>query len=124
MNAKNPVWGGTIEDERGRQLMEFTLSKGLAFLNDEESPPTFDGSTGRSWIDTTLADCITAESIFKWKVDSEPSCSDHKSITFSIYAGRHKSIKSNRFRLKNLDLVVLRTSLTHHKFLPVVTQVH
>ncbi|GBM75744.1 Retrovirus-related Pol polyprotein from type-1 retrotransposable element R1 [Araneus ventricosus] len=105
-------FGAETEDERGRLLLEFALSKGLAFINDDESPPTFDGSTRRSWIDTTIADPITAESIFKWRVDSEPSCSDHNSISFSMYAGKHKPKKSNRFRIKNLYPVVLRSSLT------------
>ncbi|GBN79624.1 hypothetical protein AVEN_125807-1 [Araneus ventricosus] len=50
LNAKNQVWGGTTEDERGSLLMEFALSFGLAIENNEDSPPTFDGSMGRSLI--------------------------------------------------------------------------
>ncbi|GBN63114.1 hypothetical protein AVEN_138110-1 [Araneus ventricosus] len=41
-NSKSPEWGSDIEDERGRQLMEFVLSKGLAIVNEEDTIPTFE----------------------------------------------------------------------------------
>ncbi|GBM63084.1 hypothetical protein AVEN_68540-1 [Araneus ventricosus] len=55
-NSKIPVWGSDIEDERGCELQEFALSKGLAVVNDETTIPTFEGSQGRSWVDITICD--------------------------------------------------------------------
>ncbi|GBL72655.1 hypothetical protein AVEN_127905-1 [Araneus ventricosus] len=77
-NSKSPVWGSDVEDERGRQLMEFVLSKGQAIVNEEDTIPTFEGSRGRSWVDITISDPLLLDNIFKWKVDLEPTCSDHK----------------------------------------------
>ncbi|GBM47990.1 hypothetical protein AVEN_34329-1 [Araneus ventricosus] len=65
---------------------------------------------GRSWIDITMADRVTADNIFKWTVGKEPSCSDHNSISFSMYAGKNARYKPNRFKLKNLDPVALKTA--------------
>ncbi|GBN19488.1 hypothetical protein AVEN_114452-1 [Araneus ventricosus] len=110
-NDKHPVWGGSTEDDRGILLLEFALAKGLAILNNQDSPPTFDGSTGRSWVDITLADPATASNIFKWEVDAEPTCSDHRSISFSMYASKRPVHKTNRFRLQNLDPVALKQAL-------------
>ncbi|GBM54901.1 hypothetical protein AVEN_77812-1 [Araneus ventricosus] len=87
-NAKSPIWGGTQEDERGKDLADFAFSRGLAILNEETSPPTFKGSRGRSWIDITLCDAPFIENIFKWKVDMEVTSSDHNSISFSLYTGK------------------------------------
>ncbi|GBN68074.1 Retrovirus-related Pol polyprotein from type-1 retrotransposable element R1 [Araneus ventricosus] len=112
LNAKNSLWGGNTSDDRGNQLLEFTLSRGLSVLNEENSPPTFEGSTGRSWIDTTIGDVFTLDSISKWKVDTEPTGSDHNSISFSLYTGNTKKRKQNRFRLANLDPVRLRNALS------------
>ncbi|GBN91934.1 hypothetical protein AVEN_235984-1 [Araneus ventricosus] len=64
-NAKSPLWGGSIEDERGRQLLEFILSKGLAVVNEEDSPPTFDGGRGMSWVDITFSDPGLLQDILK-----------------------------------------------------------
>ncbi|GBL82181.1 Retrovirus-related Pol polyprotein from type-1 retrotransposable element R1, partial [Araneus ventricosus] len=83
-NSKSPVWGSDIEDERGRQLMEFVLSKGLAIVNEEDTIPTFEGAQGRSWVDLTISDPELLENIFKWQVDIEPTNSDHNSIAFSL----------------------------------------
>ncbi|GBN91927.1 Retrovirus-related Pol polyprotein from type-1 retrotransposable element R1 [Araneus ventricosus] len=111
-NAKHPVWGGNTEDDRGILLLEFSLSKGLAILNNQDCPPpTFDGATARSGVDITLADPATASNIFKWEVDAEPTCSDHRSISFSMYASKRPVHKANRFRLQNLDPVALKQAL-------------
>ncbi|GBL74313.1 hypothetical protein AVEN_235300-1 [Araneus ventricosus] len=64
-NAKSPVWSSKIEDDRGKELVDFALSRRLAIVN-ENSPPTFDGSRGTSWIDVTLCDAPMIEYIFKW----------------------------------------------------------
>ncbi|GBN25120.1 Retrovirus-related Pol polyprotein from type-1 retrotransposable element R1 [Araneus ventricosus] len=111
-NSKSPVWGSDVEDERGRQLMEFVLSKGLAIVNEEDTIPTFDGSRGRSWVDITISDPLLLDNIFKWKVDLEPTCSDHNSISFSLYTGKKtKPRKHRRFNLKNINILSLRSSL-------------
>ncbi|GBN35900.1 Retrovirus-related Pol polyprotein from type-1 retrotransposable element R1 [Araneus ventricosus] len=111
LNAKSPTWGGNTQDERGSLLLEFTLSRSLAVIN-ENSPPTFDGSTGRSWIDTTIVDTFMLDRISKWRVDAEPTGSDHNSISFSLYTGNTIKRKPNRYRLANLDPVALRSALS------------
>ncbi|GBM04605.1 hypothetical protein AVEN_75568-1 [Araneus ventricosus] len=110
-NSKSPVWGSDVEDERGRQLMEFVLSKGLAIVNEEDTIPTFDGSRGRSWVDIIISDPLLLDNIFKWKVDLEPTCSGHNSISFSLYTGKTKPRKHRRFNLKNINILSLRSSL-------------
>ncbi|GBM42202.1 Retrovirus-related Pol polyprotein from type-1 retrotransposable element R1 [Araneus ventricosus] len=111
-NSKSPVWGSDIEDERGRQLMEFVLSKGLAIVNDEDTIPTFEGSQGRSWVDITISDPELLENIFKWQVDVEPTNSDHNSIAFSLYTDRKITKKKNRrFNLEKISILSLRTFL-------------
>ncbi|GBO11879.1 Retrovirus-related Pol polyprotein from type-1 retrotransposable element R1 [Araneus ventricosus] len=110
-NAKSPLWGGSIEDERGRQLLEFILSKGLAVVNEEDSPPTFDGGRGMSWVDITFSDPCLLQDIFKWQVDAEPSCSDHHSISFSLFNTHSPSRATRRFRLNYINLAKLRTLL-------------
>ncbi|GBL74323.1 hypothetical protein AVEN_235307-1 [Araneus ventricosus] len=87
-NAKSPIWGGTQEDDRGKSLADFAFSKGLAILNEENSPPTFDGSRGKSWIDVSLCDAPLIENIFKWQVDMEVTSSDHNSISFTLYTDK------------------------------------
>ncbi|GBN63100.1 hypothetical protein AVEN_138099-1 [Araneus ventricosus] len=82
-NSKSPVWGRDSEDERGRQLMEFVLSKGLAIVKEEDTIPTFEGSRIRSWVDITISDPFLLENIFQWRVDVEPTNSDHNSILHS-----------------------------------------
>ncbi|GBM20381.1 hypothetical protein AVEN_222089-1 [Araneus ventricosus] len=76
------------------------------------TPPTFDGSRGQSWIDTTFCDTSMIENIFKWQVDMEPSCSDHHSISFSLYTGKTPTRRKKRTRLDNLDLVTFRKELS------------
>ncbi|GBO35019.1 Retrovirus-related Pol polyprotein from type-1 retrotransposable element R1 [Araneus ventricosus] len=112
-NAKSPIWGGTQEDDRGQSLAALAFSKGLAILNEETSPPTFDGSRGQSWIDVTLCDAPLIENIFKWQVDMEVTSSDHNSISFSLYASKHKARSNSirRTKLEDLDLVTFRRLL-------------
>ncbi|GBL73687.1 hypothetical protein AVEN_230681-1 [Araneus ventricosus] len=114
-NAKSPVWGGTQEDDRGKCLVNFALSRGLAILNDENSPPTFYGSRGISWIDVLFCDASLIENIFKCQVDMVATCSDHNSISFSLYTGK---IVANgkirrRTKLANLELATFRRELSN-----------
>ncbi|GBO42074.1 hypothetical protein AVEN_124522-1 [Araneus ventricosus] len=110
-NSKSPLWGGSIEDERGRQLLEFILSKGLAIANEEDSPPTFDGEQGMSWVDITVCDPGLLQDIFKWKVDAEPSCSDHHSISFTLYNSLKPNRSARRFNLRHINPPKLRINL-------------
>ncbi|GBN71132.1 hypothetical protein AVEN_242871-1 [Araneus ventricosus] len=112
-NAKSPVWSSTIEDDRGKELVDFALSQRLAIVNEENSPPTFDGSRGASWIDVTLCDAPMIEHIFKWQVDMEPTSSDHNSISFSLYTDKTSVPKKTRTKLENLYLGTFRSELAN-----------
>ncbi|GBN04427.1 hypothetical protein AVEN_230449-1 [Araneus ventricosus] len=109
-NSKSPVWGGNIEDESGRQLLESILSKGLAIVN-EDSIPTIDGAQGYSWFDITISNPNLHQSIFQWKVDIEPTCSDHNRISFTLYAEKIKIQHTLSFNCKNINISKLRTFL-------------
>ncbi|KAF8768425.1 hypothetical protein HNY73_021248 [Argiope bruennichi] len=100
-NVKSTIWGDDFEDYRGRILLEFLFSKGLVVLNDENSPPTFGVSLGRSWIDITISEPILSENIFKWKIYLEPTSSDHNSISFSLSTERPKMFKDDRIYIEN-----------------------
>ncbi|GBM63902.1 Putative protein in type-1 retrotransposable element R1DM [Araneus ventricosus] len=109
-NSKSPVWGSDVEDERGRELLEFVLSKGLTVVNEENIITTFEGSRGKSWVDITISDPHIYEHIFKWRVDLEPTASDHNSISFSLYTGKSK--KSCRFHLNNINTLKFRNLIS------------
>ncbi|GBN11689.1 Putative protein in type-1 retrotransposable element R1DM [Araneus ventricosus] len=111
-NAKSPVWGGQEEDERGRQLLEFILARSLVVLNDDGSLPIFDGHQGNSWIDVSICDPLLFDNVSKWKVDLEPTGSDHKSVSFSLYTGKKPSIKTPRFTLEQLDPLLFNSHLS------------
>ncbi|GBM50983.1 hypothetical protein AVEN_114631-1 [Araneus ventricosus] len=110
-NSKIPVWGGTIENEHGRQLMELILSKRLLIINEEDSLPTFDGSRGNSWVDLTICDPNFHNSIFQWKVDIEPTGSDHNSISFTLYSEKSKYRLQRRLNCNKINISKLRSSL-------------
>lgn len=92
-NAKNPLWGGVIEDERGTLLSEFFIANSLNILNNPNSPPTFETRNGSSWIDLVVISMSLLQFCQSWEVLEEPSCSDHKYISYTIFGTLNLSIK-------------------------------
>ncbi|GBN34566.1 hypothetical protein AVEN_59593-1 [Araneus ventricosus] len=64
-----------------------------------------------SWMDITFSDPGLLQDIFKWQVDTDPSCSDHQSISFTLYNTHSPSRSTRRFRLNYINLTKLRTLL-------------
>lgn len=84
-NSKNPAWGGAQLDQRGEQLTEFILAHDLFIINDPDSPPTFNTTNGRSWIDLTLCTHNLIRYINSWEVMDELSGSDHNYIKLELF---------------------------------------
>ncbi|GBL80149.1 hypothetical protein AVEN_29135-1 [Araneus ventricosus] len=62
-NAKSPAWGPTRSDSRGLELLNFVLRHHLDIRNDIDSPPTFESTRGKSWIDLTITKNFRREQI-------------------------------------------------------------
>lgn len=84
-NAKNIIWGGNVNDERGEQLSEFFLLHNIFLINDKDSEATFQSSNGTSWIDLSLASGELIAQVTHWDVLDNESLSDHKYISFGFF---------------------------------------
>ncbi|KAB0804865.1 hypothetical protein PPYR_01835 [Photinus pyralis] len=82
-NAKNVMWGGMANDERGWKLAEWTHQGGLIVLNDGKKP-TCIRYNGVSYIDLTIATPAIAKKMRKWEVLEDEVLSDHNVIYTNI----------------------------------------
>ncbi|KAH9371626.1 hypothetical protein HPB48_011679 [Haemaphysalis longicornis] len=104
-NAKNPLWGGSIADRRGDEVISFINANSLNILNNSWSIPTLETVNGKSWIDLSLAFIELTTEINKWEVLEQHSNSDHKYIMINIF----KTEKQKERRLtKKGKLNILR----------------
>ncbi|XP_035204455.1 uncharacterized protein LOC118179392 [Stegodyphus dumicola] len=101
-NAKSEVWGDQEEDIRGKQVLEFINSHGICILNNPDSPPTFEGARGSSWIDLTL---VHTSINIDWRVITDISCSDHNYIEIDLGEKDYSPVMRKRFSLKNLNWI-------------------
>lgn len=92
-NAKNPVWGGSMEDQRGSLLFEFFTRNNLIVLNSSGSIPTFSTVNGKSWIDISAVNQVTMQEVNNWEVLDVPSESDHRYIMVDMF---HKTVKRQK----------------------------
>lgn len=85
-NAHHTVWGSTNINARGECLLNYLL--GVEFMvNNVGSEPTFVTRVRREVLDLTISSVLLSNKITNWRVSSEPSCSDHRHIQFSIDLG-------------------------------------
>ncbi|KAF8788627.1 Retrovirus-related Pol polyprotein type-1 like protein [Argiope bruennichi] len=110
-NAKSPAWGKDKQDERGKNLLGCLNRLDLDIINEIHSPPTFDSTRGRSWIDLTSVKNIARNKIMDWKVHTDISLSDHNLITFSLDSGAKIKVTLKRWSLDSLKILEFRRDL-------------
>ena len=70
-------------NERGTTLLEYITSTQMDVLN-QGNEPTFVTANRREVIDLTLATMNIKDKIHGWRVEDEPSMSDHRIPSFGI----------------------------------------
>lgn len=110
-NAKNPIWGGDLLDNRGRQIEDFIASNNIIICNNRDSLPTFQRGDTRSWIDITLTDNRNFNKILDWTVHDD-FFEDHKMITFRISQQPISLYHKTRYKHKYCKTKLLKTLAT------------
>jgi hypothetical protein len=83
-NAPSPMWGASVENNRGRKMLEWIAQNHLVIYNKGRQP-TFKRGEQESHMDLTLSTENVANRIVKWTVQAdEENFSDHQNITFEI----------------------------------------
>lgn len=93
-NARSPLWGDSIECNRGKQLMEIFEELNLTVINNN-TRPSFQGHRGESFIDLTAVNDSMYPLIGSWLLlDEVESMSDHKIIKGSFSTGENEEHES------------------------------
>lgn len=82
-NAHHTAWNSSDINQRGEYLLDFIISNNLEILN-RGTKPTFQTRNRQERIDVSLASFGISSQICNWRVDDEPSLSDHKYIQMEI----------------------------------------
>lgn len=101
-NAKNTIWGGTINNRRGKDLYDWAIMEGWRLENNNSDPASFYSSVGQSWIDLIFTKNLK---ICDRNIDTEEdSLSDHRYITYFLDVGKIDKLKYKlRYKVKNVD---------------------
>lgn len=83
-NSKNEIWGSQSTDEKGEKIVEFLVTNNLTLLNHKDSPPTFQTTRARGWIDLTIVNETLGKNVKTWEVSKEFNNSDHRYIRIVI----------------------------------------
>lgn len=78
-NAKDPMWGGTSSNPRGRLVLEF-LNQGDLDLANDGRVPTVCRFQGMSFVDLTMMNSKASRILKSWEVSAEDFLSDHSLI--------------------------------------------
>lgn len=81
-NAKSPLWGANIEDERGSIIVEWMAQVDLIILNDGEH--TFERAASKTHIDITATSTNFANRVTNWHMTDEHLYTLHRYIFFQI----------------------------------------
>lgn len=107
-NAKSPLWGSNIMDNRGKFLEVWAASHGLVPLA-ADGGPTFDAGGRTSVIDFAM---VSAAMCSKWAASRVlhqlDSASDHNYVRHEFHLGRHKGgreLKQKRGRFDEKALL-------------------
>lgn len=84
-NARHPLWGDRLIDQKGEDMIDFILLNDLDIINPEDSPPTFISTRGRSWIDLTMSSHNLTDFVSNWEVVTTENGSDHRYITYNLF---------------------------------------
>lgn len=93
-NAKSPLWGKRDLENRGKKVTDLIINNDLIIINNPDSPPTFIGPQGSSWIDLALTN-IHPDKIQDWKIDDRITISDHQIMEITISSESCIRVKKN-----------------------------
>lgn len=97
-NAREPAWGHSRPDARGRILSDFMQARRLVVCNEVGSLPSYFTSAGLgTWPDVTFASSSLL--VKNWEVVNAVTASDHRYIMFRLGVELVR-MKSNRFKTK------------------------
>lgn len=108
MNAKSPLWGSPVTDQRGIYLEEGFAELNLVVLNDGLKP-TFVRGQSISYIDVTSATTNMSRKIRNWEVLDDDPGTNHQYICFVVEDNITSRTKMGQIRAK--DWEVFRTLL-------------
>lgn len=112
-NARSTVWHDRITDDNGKEVEDFVVRNNLYIINEENNPATY-SHNGESNIDLTIATRGIMNKIRNWRVNTELSTSDHRTITFEIHSrdtmDLHSDQNQSRYALRkaNWNTVIAR----------------
>jgi len=75
--ARSTSWYDVLNNNRGKKLKEFIVSKQLHIANEESSSYTFQGERGASNINLTVMNNQAIDYVTGWAIHEKESCSDH-----------------------------------------------
>ena len=85
LNAHSDLWSNASKtDLKGEEVEGALFQNNMLVVNNPDSPPTFESSRGRSWIDLTICGHQVFDKLTNWKVNEEETLSLHKMIEFDI----------------------------------------
>lgn len=82
-NAKSPIWGSSVPNNRGEVLLVWMAALGLT-IHNVGNEPTCVRHNGYSHIDITLSNERAADEISEWEVLGVETLSDHRCISFRL----------------------------------------
>lgn len=100
-NAKSPTWGGSIYDDRGREVEELIALWELTILNEQRQGPTYVKGKEKSFIDLTLVTKEMTERMKWWKIQWDWTSSSHAVIIIEVGS---KKVNENERENKRWDL--------------------
>ena len=85
LNAHSDLWSNASRtDLKGEEVEGVLFQYNMLVMNNPDSPPTFESSRGRSWIDLTICGHQVFDNLTNWRVNEEETLSLHKMIEFDI----------------------------------------
>jgi ribonuclease HI len=102
-NSHSEAWGSTDTNQRGEELLEFILGSGLDWKNTGRRP-TFVTGNRQEVLDLTLTNILASTLVAEWRVDEEPSMSDHRYLRFCLRQAKVKRETYRPIRSANWDV--------------------
>ncbi|XP_056645135.1 uncharacterized protein LOC130450650 [Diorhabda sublineata] len=96
LNAKSPMWGSSVTDEKGQYWVEWINARDLVVLNTGNEP-TFIRGDSESFIDATIATNRVSQRVTNWEILDTETLTEHRHIAFEIKVNRAK-IKTTSIR--------------------------
>jgi len=115
-NAKSELWGYPEENNRGCDLLDFTVMTKLTVINNPDSPPTSHTPQGDGHPDLTLVTSDIVELLLNWTVLDIITASDHSIINWELRTNS-LPIANFRFKTKYINPEKIASYFTENKIL-------